>query len=146
MTDVFDHEERQGSCGSVGLQHTMGRPERAARVETAPVAWSVAARGAVRGRSLAQTTLAALAVGSVLFLVNLYPQVREGPFTWALAGRIALTFLVPWCNATTGIAIGLRRPGGPPRPRALPVHTASPGGSVSPSARTGCSPAGSIER
>ncbi|GAA1587008.1 hypothetical protein GCM10009789_45690 [Kribbella sancticallisti] len=89
------------------------------RTKTPVVAWSKALRGAVRGRSLVQTTLAALAVGSTLFMVNLYSQLREGPFTVALMARVFLTFFVPWLNATFGIAIGLRTssagrlPGGP---------------------------------
>ncbi|MGW1542029.1 hypothetical protein ACWCPM_17655 [Streptomyces sp. NPDC002309] len=79
-------------------------------VESRPeVPWSVALRGAVRGRSLVQTTVAALSVGSVLFMVNLYTQVQQGPLTWVLTSRIALTFLVPWLNATLGLAIGLRK-------------------------------------
>jgi hypothetical protein len=47
-------------------------------------------------------------VGPTLFVVNLYSSVRHGPFTLTLAGQIVLTFLVPWLNATMGIAIGLR--------------------------------------
>ncbi|MFD7407026.1 hypothetical protein ACFV7R_31105 [Streptomyces sp. NPDC059866] len=86
----------------------------------------MALRSAVRGRSLTQTIVAALAVGSVLFLVNLYSQVRDGPFTWVLASRVALTFLVPWLNATMGIAIGLRKPGASPRCRTSPADTATP--------------------
>ncbi|MGW8949103.1 hypothetical protein [Streptomyces sp. NPDC055709] len=104
----------------------MSRLERDPRTETPPVAWSVALRGAVRGRSLTQTIAAALAVGSILFMVNLYAQVRDGPFTWVLASRVALTFLVPWLNATMGITIGLRRSGASPRRRTSPADTATP--------------------
>ncbi|KOV51414.1 hypothetical protein ADL00_40665 [Streptomyces sp. AS58] len=85
----------------------------------------MALRGAVRGRALAQTMAAALTVGSVLFMVNLFSQVREDPFTWVLAVRIALTFLVPWLNATLGLAIGLRRAGAPPRHRTERADTAT---------------------
>lgn len=73
------------------------------------MSWSAALHGAVRGRSLVQTIGAASAVGSVLFMVNLYAQVRQGPLTWALTARIVLTFLVPWLNATLGLAVGLRK-------------------------------------
>ncbi|MEU4097853.1 hypothetical protein [Streptomyces sp. NPDC026673] len=75
---------------------------------------------------MAQTATAALIVGSTLFMVNLYAQVRGGPFTWVLAVRVVLTFLVPWLNATMGIAIGLRRPGAPPRRPAVTPATAAP--------------------
>ncbi|MFJ4848677.1 MULTISPECIES: hypothetical protein [unclassified Streptomyces] len=105
-----------------------------------PVAWSVALRGAVRGRAVAQTSAAALAVGSTLFMVNLYAQVREGPLTWTLAVRIALTFLVPWFNATTGIALGLRRPGSASRGGSASDASAPP-----PSQACGL-PAGPVER
>src|SRR5262249_18596737 len=101
--------DREGTSGA--LKDTMSPPEQDPEASAPAVAWSVALRGAVRGRSLAQTTTAALLVGSTLFMVNLYSQVREGLFTWVLATRIALTFLVPWFNATMGIAIGVRKPG-----------------------------------
>ncbi|MEV7992096.1 hypothetical protein AB0O67_09300 [Streptomyces sp. NPDC086077] len=94
--------------------------------ETSAVPWSAALRGAVRGRSLVQTTVAALAVGSVLFMVNLHSQVQQGPITWALTSRIVLTFLVPWLNATLGLAIGLRKSGTPARRRTEPADTATP--------------------
>ena len=78
--------------------------------------WRRALLGAMGARSLRQTVLAATIVGSVLSVVNLSSSVLNGRFTWVLAGRIALTFLVPWLNATMGVAIGLRHP------RALPGH------------------------
>ncbi|MGW2047692.1 hypothetical protein ACWCPF_21290 [Streptomyces sp. NPDC001858] len=83
----------------------------------------MALRGAVRGRALGQTIAAALAVGSTLFMVNLYSQVVDGPFTWALTLRVALTFLVPWLNATLGLAIGLRKAGAAPRHRSEPADS-----------------------
>jgi hypothetical protein len=70
--------------------------------------WHQALLGAVQRRSLYRTVPAALIVGTTLFMVNLYSTVRAGPFAWHLAGQITLTFLVPWLNATMGIAIGLR--------------------------------------
>jgi len=72
------------------------------------VTWRAALLAAVSRRSLCRTLPAATAVGTTLFLVNLYSSVRSDPFTWVLATQIALTFLVPWLNATMGIAIGLR--------------------------------------
>ncbi|MFJ4466924.1 hypothetical protein ACIP2X_05300 [Streptomyces sp. NPDC089424] len=87
----------------------MSRPERGTRPARSAVPWSVALRGAVRGGALLQTIVAASSVGSVLFMVNLYTQVRQGPLTWALAARIVLTFFVPWLNATLGLALGLRK-------------------------------------
>lgn len=75
----------------------------------ARVGWGAAFCGAFRPGALLQSTLAAFVVGSILFMVNLYLHVRSGPFTADLAIRIALTFVVPWANATTGIAIGLRK-------------------------------------
>jgi hypothetical protein len=84
--------------------------------------WPAALRGAFRYGALAQSTLAALVVGSTLFAVNLLAQVREGPVTAGLLTRVALTFLVPWLNATAGIAIGLRKSGAVPRP-AQPTPT-----------------------
>lgn len=104
----------------------MSLPEQDPQAKAPTVAWSEALRGAVRARSLAQTTVAALTVGSILFMVNLYSQVREGPFTWALMARVALTFLVPWFNATMGIAIGLRKPGAAPRRQTEPADLATP--------------------
>jgi hypothetical protein len=90
--------------------------------------------------------VAALVVGSVLFMVNLYSQVRHGPFTWVLASRVALTFLVPWLNATMGIAIGLRRPAlhraAGPRPQTRTLRAVPPG----PQPEPGRSPAGPVER
>ena len=73
------------------------------------VGWGTAFRGAFRPGALVQSTAAAFVVGSILFMVNLYSHVRSGPFTADLAVRITLTFVVPWANATTGIAIGLRK-------------------------------------
>jgi len=74
--------------------------------------WRHALRGAIRTKALSRTMPAAFIVGSILFMVNLYSAVRTGPLTWMLAVQITLTFLVPWLNATVGIAIGLRQ--GPP--------------------------------
>ena len=76
---------------------------------TSRVGWGEAFRGAFRRGALMQSTAAAFVVGSTLFMVNLFAQVRTGPFTADLALRITLTFVVPWANATTGIAIGLRK-------------------------------------
>ncbi|MFI2304317.1 hypothetical protein ACH5AL_36645 [Actinacidiphila glaucinigra] len=124
----------------------MSQPEQDPQTETPPVAWSAALRGAVRGRAMAQTTTAALIVGSTLFMVNLYSQVRDGPFTWVLAARTALTFLVPWLNATMGITIGLRRAGTPtPRP-APPLASATPPEPASSSPQAGCLQPGLLER
>lgn len=86
--------------------------------------WGRALLGAVRPHSLWRTIPAATIVGTTLFWVNLYANVRDDPFTWLLAMQIALTYLVPWMNATMGIAIGLRHAGssaahsggGPPNP------------------------------
>jgi hypothetical protein len=80
------------------------------------ISWPTALRGAFRYGALAQSTVAALLVGSTLFVVNLLAQVREGPVTPGLLTRVGLTFLVPWLNATIGIAIGLRKSSVPPRP------------------------------
>lgn len=95
------------------------------------ITWATALRGAFRYGALAQSTLAALIVGSTLFTVNLLAQVREGPVTAGLLTRIGLTFLVPWLNATVGIAIGLRKSSVDPRPvhhtpnrEVLPCHQA----------------------
>ncbi|MFD9001523.1 hypothetical protein ACFV0T_11220 [Streptomyces sp. NPDC059582] len=95
---------------------------------------------------MAQTTTAALIVGSTLFMVNLYAQVRDGPFTWVLTMRIALTFLVPWFNATMGIAIGSRKPGASPRCQNEPADMTGPQESASPSPRSSRFQAGSVER
>lgn len=124
----------------------MSLPEHDLQAKTPPVAWSVALHGAVRGRSMAQTTTAALIVGSTLFMVNLYSQVRDGPFTWILTLRIALTFLVPWFNATMGIAIGSRKPGASPCRQNEPADMARPQESGPPSPRSGRFPAGPVER
>jgi hypothetical protein len=80
--------------------------------------WRDALVGALHRRSLSRTIPAATIVGSILFMVNLYSSVRDGPFTWVLAAQITLTFLVPWLNATMGIAIGLRHGSPSPGPPA----------------------------
>ncbi|MED7822091.1 hypothetical protein [Streptomyces chiangmaiensis] len=104
----------------------MSRPEGEPRPESPGVTWSAALHGAVRGRALGQTTTAALTVGSILFMVNLYSQLVDGPLTWAFTLRVVLTFLVPWLNATLGLAIGLRKAGAPPRHRSGPADTTTP--------------------
>lgn len=124
----------------------MSLPGQDPQAKTPPVAWSAALRGAVQGRAMAQTTVAALIVGSTLFMVNLYSQVRDGPFTWALTARVALTFLVPWFNATMGIAIGLRKPGASPRRQTEPAATATPQESAPPSPQASRFQAGHVER
>ncbi|MEN4476892.1 hypothetical protein [Mycolicibacterium cosmeticum] len=80
--------------------------------------WPSALRGAVRRRSVCRTVPAAAIVGSTLFMVNLFSSVRDDPFTWVQASQIMLTFLVPWLNATMGIAIGLRHGDIAPTPEA----------------------------
>lgn len=95
---------------------------------------------------MAQTTVAALIVGSILLMVNLYSPVREGPFTWALTARIALTFLVPWFNATMGIAIGLRKPQPLSRHQTEPADTATHQESAPHSPRASRLQAGPVER
>jgi hypothetical protein len=92
----------------------MNPTEHGAQRVTTGVPWGKALRGAVRRGSLAQTTVAALIVGGILMMVNLSSQLRQGPVTWVLVLRVALTFIVPWFNATMGIAIGLRKSGAPP--------------------------------
>ncbi|MBB5166304.1 hypothetical protein [Mycobacterium sp. AZCC_0083] len=92
-----------------------------------PTGWRHALLGALRRRSLYRTIPAAAIVGVTLFMVNLYASVRNGPFTTMLAIQIALTFVVPWLNATMGIAIGLRH--GSPSP--VPGTSAGPDGSTS---------------
>lgn len=124
----------------------MSLPEQDIQAKTPTVTWSEALRGAVRGRAMAQTTVAALTVGSILFMVNLYSQIRQGPFTWALTVRTALTFLVPWFNATMGIAIGLRKPGGSPCRQTGPADGATLQESGPPSPQACCFQAGPVER
>lgn len=124
----------------------MSLPEQDPRAKTPPVAWSVALRGAVEGRAMAQTTAAALVVGSTLFMVNLYSQVRDAPLTWALTVRIALTFLVPWLNATMGIALGLRRPGAASRRETAPADESTSPESVQPPPPACRFQAGPVER
>ena len=41
-------------------------------------------------------------------LVNLAGSVFAGPLTLVLAGKIAMTFLIPWLNATYGVTFGIR--------------------------------------
>lgn len=95
---------------------------------------------------MVQSTVAALTVGSILFMVNLSSQVREGPFTWLLTARIALTFLVPWFNATVGIAIGLRKPGASSCRPTEPARRAAHQKSAPPAHRASLFQAGPIER
>ena len=72
------------------------------------MSWRAALRAAVSFGSLRRTLLAAFVVGTTLFFVNLFAQVRSDGVSGLLALRIVLTYLVPWGNATFGIAIGLR--------------------------------------
>jgi hypothetical protein len=69
-------------------------------------------------------------------MVNLYSSARDDPFTWVLAAQITLTFLVPWLNATMGIAIGLRHGNPPPVPGAAARSGSSPKRVFSRSARS----------
>jgi hypothetical protein len=70
--------------------------------------WRAALRQAVTPRALRRTLTAAFVVGTTLFFVNLFGQVHDTRMTPLVAVRIALTYLVPWGNATFGIALGLR--------------------------------------
>ncbi len=72
------------------------------------VGWVQALRLATNRQSLARTILAAAVVGTLLTLVNLAGRTLPGHLTIPLLGRMLLTYLVPWANATLGIAIGVR--------------------------------------
>jgi hypothetical protein len=85
-----------------------------ARLDTGPEphalgeTWRAALREAVRPRSLRRSGIAAGLVGTTLLLANLGGRLAEGSMSTGLALQIFLTYAVPWCNATIGIAIGLR--------------------------------------
>jgi hypothetical protein len=76
--------------------------------DAAGMTWRAALGAAVSGRALRRTAVAAMIVGTTLFLVNLADAVHHGPMTWQLCTKILLTYVVPWANATFGIAIGFR--------------------------------------
>lgn len=73
----------------------------------APMRWSEVIRVAVSVRSMRRTVTAALVVGTILTLVNVGPGF-SGKVTVALGFKVLLTYLVPWLNATIGVAIGVR--------------------------------------
>ena len=44
-------------------------------------------------------------------VANLGDRMMSDPMTFGLATKVFLTYAVPWCNASVGIAIGLRERG-----------------------------------
>jgi hypothetical protein len=70
---------------------------------------------------LRQTALTALFVGSVLFAINQLDVVLSGAATQATWIKAAVTFLVPFAVANSGLLVGCRRPRDPGA-AGLPVH------------------------
>jgi hypothetical protein len=72
------------------------------------VGWVQALKLATNRQSLTRTILAAAVVGTLLTIVNLAGRTVPGHLTTPFLVRMLLTYLVPWGNATLGIAIGVR--------------------------------------
>lgn len=70
--------------------------------------WRHAFRAALRARSLRRSVTAAAIVGTTLFTFNLAHEAFSKPVTLMLCIKAVVTYLVPWLNATFGIAIGVR--------------------------------------
>ncbi|QWF20471.1 hypothetical protein KM427_15930 [Nocardioides sp. LMS-CY] len=76
--------------------------------EVSTVSWPAALRGAVGRQSLKRTCAAALVVGTTLAVVNFGGQLATTGLSVAVVVKLLLTFLVPWGNATFGVALGQR--------------------------------------
>lgn len=75
--------------------------------------WSTAgeAVGVIAFRPhLRRSVAVALAVGSVLFVINQLDVVLSGKATTGVYVKGALTFLVPFCVSNYGILVATRRP------------------------------------
>jgi hypothetical protein len=66
------------------------------------------AHGPVYGPVFRQAVRVAVVVGTVLFAINQADVVLYGHLTTAVAGKIGLTYLVPFCVSTYS-ALGLNR-------------------------------------
>jgi len=73
-----------------------------------PLSWPGALRVAVSGQSLRRTLAAAFVVGTTLTVANLGGSLLSEGLTAGISVKLALTYLVPWGNATFGIAVGQR--------------------------------------
>jgi hypothetical protein len=77
-------------------------------VMTSRVSWRRALASALRPRSLARTVPAALVVGTTLWFVNLSGTFFAGGATSFALVQTALTFVIPWLNATFGMTMAFR--------------------------------------
>lgn len=102
------------ACGVVACSRrarfAFARPQQ-------PAALRCWRHGPVYGPVLRQAVRVAAVVGTVLFAINQADLVLHGHFTPAVAGKIALTYLVPFCVSTYS-ALGVNR---------LRPRSASPG-------------------
>jgi hypothetical protein len=76
--------------------------------------WSTpgeAARVVARGPNLRRTTVTALIVGTVLFLINHLPTVLAGQASVADWVQTGVTYLVPFTVANIGLLVGTRSAG-----------------------------------
>lgn len=60
--------------------------------------------------NLRKTLVIALIVGSVLFCINQLDVVVAGHATAAVWTKSAITYLVPFCVANSGVLVATRRP------------------------------------
>lgn len=60
-------------------------------------------------KHLRQTVRIALAVGTILFLINQLDVVLRGKASTAVWIKIAVTYLVPFCVSNLGILVATRR-------------------------------------
>ncbi|CNG70839.1 Uncharacterised protein [Mycobacterium tuberculosis] len=81
------------------------RPHAAAPLR---MPWCAALRQAVMPRAQCRAMAAAFVVGTTLLSVDVVAQGHDAHLTPIATLRIVLTYLVPWGNATFGIALGLR--------------------------------------
>ena len=63
----------------------------------------------LRVENLRRTVAVALAVGTILFVINQLDTVVAGRATLATWVKVALTYLVPFCVANYGLLVGQRQ-------------------------------------
>ena len=65
-------------------------------------------RTAISVPALRRTLPAMVAVGTTLTIVNSGPRLVEGSIDGWLLAKVAMTYGVPWLNATYGFIVGQR--------------------------------------
>jgi hypothetical protein len=97
--------------------------ERSATSVTIPASrptwstWAECASVVTHAANLRRTLSLSCVVGTVFFLMNQLPAVLSGQVTVAVAVKVALTYLVPFCTSNYGILAASRRSPKRPAPR-----------------------------